>query len=162
MIIRVLLMIFAFLLASVAAAIVIAVYGSGIGIMFQMIVANVPPLPLAERMLRGLRLIGAIAATIASLALVPAMIIAIFAEGLRVHSAIFYAFAGGCVGLISEIALFCIVRLQYAGYPKTPDFTWNELAAGIVAGLMYWAIAGRKAGNWRVAVTAGSPTPPIG
>jgi hypothetical protein len=80
-------------------------------------------------------------------ALLPALVVIVLAETLAIRSVLFYAFAGGAVS--------CLL------YVRTND--WNTLAfsvdgfarreieimaaAGIVAGFIYWAVAGRNAGR---------------
>ncbi len=82
-------------------------------------------------------------------AILPALIVVILGESFSIRSALFYTAAGAVVGLAT-----------YAGMGRIDPETWTigglfrrELeimaAAGIVAGWVYWAIAGRKAGAWR-------------
>src|SRR5262249_43434201 len=89
-------------------------------------------------------LIGLSAVLISGFALIPAMLLIAIAEGFRLRSVLFYAFAGGAIAL-----------LWYFGFDPAyrPEYLTREseifAAAGIAAGLAYWALAGRKAGAWR-------------
>ena len=89
-------------------------------------------------------LIGLSAVVISGFGLIPAMLLIAIAEGFRLRSVLFYGFAGGAVALIWYLGSDGLYRAEQA----TRD---SELfvAAGIAAGLVYWALAGRKAGIWR-------------
>lgn len=82
-------------------------------------------------------------------ALMPALIVIILTEAFAIRSSLFYAFVGAGVG--------CLLYLNASGWNtlafNVNGFARRELeimaAAGIVAGFVYWAIAGRNAGGWR-------------
>jgi hypothetical protein len=83
-------------------------------------------------------------------ALIPCIIVIAAAEWFRLRSFLIYAYAGGLVGLWLQL------RFTHAALNVWHDFdryTWTDLgvrtAAGVVAGLVYWALAGRSAGRWR-------------
>ena len=80
--------------------------------------------------------------------LLPAMLVIALAEGMRLRSALFYAAAGG-LGLV---ALYFGLGMADRG-PGGGVLVGRDLeimaGAGIAAGFVYWAIAGRKAGCWR-------------
>jgi hypothetical protein len=83
-------------------------------------------------------------------ALLPCIIIIAAAEWFRLRSFLIYAYAGGLMGLWLQL------RFTNAALNVWRDFdwyTWTDLgirtAAGVVAGLVYWALAGRSAGKWR-------------
>jgi hypothetical protein len=80
-------------------------------------------------------------------ALLPAMLVIAFAEGFRIRSPLFYAAAGGA-GLVG---LYYGLGLAERG-PGGGVLVGRDLeimaGAGIAAGFAYWAIAGRKAGLW--------------
>lgn len=90
-------------------------------------------------------LIGFSFFVISLFSLLPAMIVIVVAEAFRLRSIVFYAGAGGGLAF-----LYCY------GFGLTradADFSFAALvqafvAAGIVAGLVYWLIAGRNAGRW--------------
>ncbi len=87
---------------------------------------------------------------VSGFALLPAAIIALLTEAFSIRSVLAYAIGGAVVGAA------CYLRLV----PFDTD-TWHfngivrrhmeiMTGAGIVAGLVYWMIAGRNAGAWRV------------
>jgi hypothetical protein len=81
-------------------------------------------------------------------AMLPAMLIIALAEGLRLRSVLFYALAGAALAL--GLSYGWDLRLL-----RNPDDDLGGrgieimAAAGIVAGFVYWALAGRNAGAWR-------------
>ena len=83
-------------------------------------------------------------------AFVPAIIVVLLSESFQWRSVLVYAIAGGAIGLFCGYGFGFIEWTPARGYG--PPFDSNaELmgAAGIAAGLVYWAIAGRNAGAWR-------------
>jgi len=87
------------------------------------------------------------------------MIMALITEAFAIRSLLFYALAGALVGAACYLSLV----------PFDPD-SWSfhgvirrELevmtGAGIVAGLVYWLIAGRNAGGWRRLPPREAPRP---
>ena len=90
-----------------------------------------------------------LAATLFSVfAMFPAMIIIAIAEGLRLRSVLFYTIAGGALALVATFGW------EFAGTgagPKEALGSGREMlaAAGILAGFFYWLLAGRNAGKWR-------------
>jgi hypothetical protein len=96
---------------------------------------------------------------VSGFALLPAMIMALITEAFAIRSLLFYAVAGALVGAACYLSLV----------PFDPD-SWSfhgvirrELevmtGAGIVAGLVYWVVAGRNAGAWRRLPPQGAPRP---
>jgi hypothetical protein len=83
-------------------------------------------------------------------AIFPALLLIAVAEAMRIRNFLYYAVGGGLVGLASYLGSDISARLE-----NTTDVTpvghvlQLAAAAGIIAGLVYWAIAGRKAGAWR-------------
>ncbi|MCC7346359.1 MAG: hypothetical protein IT538_03075 [Variibacter sp.] len=82
-------------------------------------------------------------------ALLPWLLLVIVSESLAIRSALFYAAAGAGIS-----CLLYLQSTQWDTLALTVDgFARRELelmaAAGIVAGFIYWAIAGRNAGAWR-------------
>ena len=81
-------------------------------------------------------------------AMVPAMLIIALAEGFRLRSVLFYALAGAALAL--GLSYGWDLRLL-----RNPDDDLGGrgveimAAAGIVAGFVYWVLAGRNAGAWR-------------
>lgn len=129
---------FAFWLASLAAAAVI-VFGSA-----------APALPAAGDFPILSVLALTVSAVIASISFIPAAVAILVTETFTIRSSLFYAVAGGVIGL------FCGYTLGFVEPMPSFDFTVPlrtnfELlaAAGIVAGFVYWLVAGRRAGGWR-------------
>jgi hypothetical protein len=93
-------------------------------------------------------------------ATLPAIVIIALAEGFRLRSVLFYALAGAALALGS--AYGWDLRLL-----RGPDDDLGGrgaeimAAVGIVGGFVYWALAGRSAGAWRSAPTAVNPAPSI-
>ena len=89
-------------------------------------------------------------ATAIGFTLIPCTLFIAAAEWFRLRSFLIYAYAGGLMGLWLQL------RFTHAALNVWRDFdryTWTDLgvrtAAGVVAGLVYWALAGRRAGKWR-------------
>jgi hypothetical protein len=90
-------------------------------------------------------IVGVSAMWIATMTLIPAALLIAIAEGFRLRSFAFYALAG------AAIAYYCGLGGGFAGEVAF-DHTSELLAAsGIAAGLIYWLLAGRRAGAWREA-----------
>jgi len=83
-------------------------------------------------------------ALISSIAFLPAMIGILMAEAFAWRSVLFYTIAGGIGGLIYGLTFPEGTSMDYAN--RTTEIT---AAAGVAAGLVYWLVAGRRAGNWR-------------
>jgi hypothetical protein len=91
-------------------------------------------------------LVGATA--IAAIAMVPSLLVIALAEGFAWRSILVYGVLGGV------LALSLSYGLDFAGYVGDPDsFLARErevlAAAGIAGGFVYWLFAGRKAGLWK-------------
>lgn len=88
------------------------------------------------------------AVVISGYALIPAMLFIAIAEGFRLRSFLVYAAFGALFALLIANG----PNLWMDASPAYP-FAGREqevlAAAGIAAGLTYWALAGRKAGAWR-------------
>jgi len=86
---------------------------------------------------------------ISGFALLPAMIIAAITEAFCIRSTLAYALGGGLVGLACYLGLvpFDTETLRFEGIVRRHLEIMT--GAGIVAGLVYWMIAGRNAGAWR-------------
>ena len=92
--------------------------------------------------------VGVGAAIIGAVAMLPALLVIALAEGLALRSILVYAVLGGA------LALALTYGLDFAGYIETPDShlaRGHEVlaASGIAGGLVYWLIAGRRAGIWK-------------
>jgi hypothetical protein len=133
---RVLVVIAAFLVASFVAAFVIAF---GVLMEWQEIIAGTGA---------GWLVVGFFGLIVSAEGLLPAMLLIVLTEALRIRSSLFYAAAGG-IGLV---ALYYGVGLA----EREPNVLIGRdleimAGAGIAAGFAYWLIAGRKAGCWRQA-----------
>ncbi len=82
-------------------------------------------------------------------AFVPVLLVIVAAEAFSIRAVLFYATAGALLG--------CVLYLNLDGWNwgavSVQGFARREIevmaAAGIVAGFVYWALAGRNAGKWR-------------
>jgi hypothetical protein len=82
--------------------------------------------------------------------ILPAFAVIAVAEIMRVRSFLYYGFAGGLLGLASYFGSDISARLENTT-DVTPVGHLMQLAAaaGILAGLTYWLLAGRNAGGGR-------------
>jgi hypothetical protein len=136
---RILVVIFAFLVASLAAAVVVT-----LGFLLPEL-SDLAAVAASQGSL-GI-VIGLSAAFISLYSLLPAMLVLALAEGFRWRSVLFYAVAGGALSVLS------VFGIEAVSHAAPSDAIRAELeviaAAGIAAGLAYWALAGRNAGRWR-------------
>ena len=82
-------------------------------------------------------------------ALIPALIVVVITEAFNIRAVLAYAIGGGVVGLACYLGL-----IPYDPATMTFDGIVRRhlevmTGAGIIAGLIYWVIAGRNAGAWR-------------
>jgi phosphotransferase system glucose/maltose/N-acetylglucosamine-specific IIC component len=86
---------------------------------------------------------------ISGFALLPALIVVLITEAFHVRGALTYAVGGALVGAACYLGLipFDPNTLQFDGIVRRHLEIMT--GAGIVAGLVYWLIAGRTAGAWR-------------
>jgi len=94
-------------------------------------------------------LIGLALIFVSGFALLPALVLVLVTEALSIRSALAYALGGAVVGLCAYLSLvpFDSEAMRFA----TIDHRQLEVmtGAGILAGLVYWIVAGRGAGRWR-------------
>jgi hypothetical protein len=97
---------------------------------------------------------------VSGFALLPAMIVVAITEAFYIRSALAYAVGGGVVGLACYLGLvpFDPATLRFDGIIRRHLEIMT--GAGIVAGLVYWLIAGRNAGAWRAPRGVFPPPPP--
>ena len=98
---------------------------------------------------------------ISGFALLPAMIVVAITEAFYVRGVLTYAVGGGLVGLACYLGLipFDPATLSFDGIVRRHLEIMT--GAGIVAGLVYWMIAGRSAGAWREPPKPLRPPPPL-
>src|SRR5580765_8222214 len=86
---------------------------------------------------------------ISGFALLPALIVVLITEAFHVRGVLAYAVGGAVVGAACYLGLipFDPNTLQFDGIVHRHLEIMT--GAGIVAGLVYWLIAGRNAGAWR-------------
>jgi hypothetical protein len=91
---------------------------------------------------------------VSGFALVPAMVVVVITEAFYIRSALVYAVGGGIVGLACYLGLvpFDTEQLRFDGVVRRHLEIMT--GAGILAGMIYWLIAGHSAGAWR------APPPP--
>jgi hypothetical protein len=139
---RIIVIIFALIVASMAAGVALAVG----------IVAPDWPTMDSDPVERVSFFVLAFFATsfVGAAATLPALVLIVFAEAARMRSFLYYGVAGAVVGLASYFGSDVSSRLE-----NTTDVTpvghalQLAAAAGIIGGIVYWLIAGRRAGAWR-------------
>jgi hypothetical protein len=82
-------------------------------------------------------------------ALLPALIVVLITEAFYIRSVLTYAVGGAIVGAACYLGLvpFDPATLRFDGIVRRHLEIMT--GAGIVAGIVYWLIAGRNAGAWR-------------
>jgi hypothetical protein len=86
---------------------------------------------------------------VGSFGFVPALMIAMVTEALKIRSALIYATGGALIGALSYLGIANFdpdTMTVVGGVRREVEIM---AGAGIVAGLVYWLIAGRNAGAWR-------------
>jgi hypothetical protein len=92
-----------------------------------------------------LAVIGLSSVTLSGYALLPFLLVVALAEGFRLRSALFYALAGGVLALVLTFGSEFGINVSHI-FVRDREIM---VGAGLLAGLVYWAIAGRYAGAWR-------------
>lgn len=92
--------------------------------------------------------VGVSTAVIGAVAILPSLLVIALAEGFAWRSVVLYGALGGV------LALALTYGIDFAGYIGGPDGIFARerevlAASGIAGGLVYWAVAGRKAGLWK-------------
>jgi phosphotransferase system glucose/maltose/N-acetylglucosamine-specific IIC component len=98
---------------------------------------------------------------ISGFALLPALIVVLITEAFYVRGVLTYAVGGAIVGAACYLGLipFDPETLHFDGIVRRHLEIMT--GAGIVAGLVYWMIAGRTAGVWREPPRPSRPPPPL-
>jgi hypothetical protein len=80
----------------------------------------------------------------------PSFVAILIAEMLSLRSVLYYALAGALIGALAYFMTDIAARISGRGtvVPITQELQWLT-AAGIVAGFVYWLVAGRSAGRWK-------------
>jgi hypothetical protein len=86
---------------------------------------------------------------ISGFALLPALIVVLITETFNIRGMLTYAVGGAIVGAACYLGLtpFDTQTMQFDGIVRRHLEIMT--GAGIVAGIVYWMIAGRRAGAWR-------------
>ena len=94
-------------------------------------------------------------------ALLPALVVVLVTEAFYVRCVLTYAVGGAIVGAACYLGLvpFDPATLRFDGIVRRHLEIMT--GAGIVAGLVYWMIAGRAAGAWREPPRAPTLPPPL-
>ena len=94
-------------------------------------------------------------------ALLPALIVVLITEAFYIRGVLTYAVGGALVGAACYLGLvpFDPQTMQFDGIVRRHLEIMT--GAGIVAGLVYWMIAGRSAGNWRAPPRPLQAPPPL-
>ena len=87
----------------------------------------------------------ALASLVGYVAFIPALLIIFYAEVTKRRDWLFYALAGG---VLAAIAPFLIAAVLTPADGSAVDFAMMTTVSGMIAGIVYWAVAGRKAGHW--------------
>jgi len=138
---RLIVIVFAFLAASFAAGLVVVV-----AVMYPD-VSSLDLGPIDRDALAVMAGFGFV--FVSGFALLPAVIMALVTEAFTIRSVVFYALGGALFGLGVYLAFtpFDVSAMTFTGVDRRELEVMT--GAGIVAGLVYWAIAGRNAGVWR-------------
>jgi hypothetical protein len=88
-------------------------------------------------------------------AFLPALALIGIAEAFDIRSIFYYALGGAAIGLLGYFGTNMSGQLEETtDLPPVAFGLQLVAAAGIIAGFVYWLIAGRKAGRWKTAVGA--------
>jgi len=144
---------FAFLLACFVAGIIV------VGAMLYPEISNFPDAPIDQSAVNIVLGFGFI--FISGFALLPALIVMLITEAFSIRSVLAYAVGGAIVGAACYLGLipFDPNTMQFDGIVRRHMEIMT--GAGIVAGLVYWLIAGRSAGAWREPPRPLRPPPPL-
>lgn len=86
---------------------------------------------------------------VSGFALLPASVAALITEAFSIRSVLFYAASGAIVGAVCYLGManFDAATMSVHGLVRRELEVMT--GAGVIAGLVYWMIAGRNAGKWR-------------
>lgn len=148
-IVRLLTVILAYVLACIAASIVLTI-GTLVPQWDQIAPQSMPSIALWS-------VIGVGSAVIGVIAMLPSFLVIALAEGFAWRSIVLYGALGGVLALA---VAYGIDFARYLGGPDSVVTHEQEVlaASGIAGGLVYWLFAGRKAGAWKRAMDRDAPT----
>jgi hypothetical protein len=146
---RIVVIFFAFLLAAVAAAVVFT-----LSIFVTMWNSGSSWSSVSMATTAFFQTGGSVFILLTIFAFLPSMIVAAIAEIYRIRSVLFYILSAGMVAIFSTAGfrfVLSLVMFQPKVEPQIGTFSanWTLVVSGMVAGLVYWAVAGRQAGVWR-------------
>ena len=150
-IVRLLMVILAYILGCIAASIVLTLGTLGPQ-WHQIAPQGMPTVALWS-------VIGVGSAVIGVIAMLPSFLVIALAEGFAWRSVVLYGALGGVLALALA---YGIDFARYLGGPDRVAMHQQEVlaASGIAGGLVYWLFAGRKAGMWKIAMDRGQPASP--
>lgn len=86
-------------------------------------------------------------------AFVPALALIAIAEAFDIRSIFYYALGGAAIGLLAYFGTNMSIQIEETTDMPPVAFGLQLVAAsGIIAGFVYWLIAGRRAGRWKAPV----------
>lgn len=135
---RIIVVAFAFFLATMAAGFVLFTLG------LERVTGELHRLgPDGDTVTASLSMLDQGLALVASVSIIPALLVIFVGEIVRVRSVIYYVAGGGAA--LAAVPL--LARVQQSGAFAMPEHTvWQVFAtAGFAGGLVYWLIAGRNA-----------------
>jgi hypothetical protein len=143
---RILMALLGYLLACIAASLVLTL--GSLAPDWNEVMAPFDPQSAAVQSAALWSITGIAAVIIFAVGFLPAFLVIALTEGLALRSAVIY----GVIG--AALALAMAYGLDFAGYVASPggDLAHDRevfAAAGIAGGLVYWLIAGRRAGAWK-------------
>lgn len=88
-------------------------------------------------------------------AFLPALALIGIAEAFDIRSIFYYALGGAAIGLLGYFGTNMSVQIEETtDMPPVAFGLQLVLASGIIAGFVYWMIAGRSAGKWKAPLGA--------
>src|SRR4030081_2647544 len=150
---RLLVILFGFLFACLAAGMIV------VGAVLYPEFSDLASGPIDQRAINVVLGFGFI--FISGFALLPALVVVLITEAFYVRGVLTYAVGGAIVGCACYLGLipFDPTTMQFDAILRRHLEIMT--GAGMVAGLVYWMIAGRSAGAWREPPRPLRPPPPL-
>jgi hypothetical protein len=132
-------------------ALIIAYIVAGVAFAIGMVVPDIGVMdydPIERFAVFG---IGFITTTIAvSIAIFPTLLLVGLAEAVNLRSVLFYGVCGGLIGAMVYFGTDNTALMENSTDITPIRFSLQlAAAAGIIGGLVYWLVAGRRAGYWK-------------